>query len=260
MRSSAIVVASSLFLASCVSNGQHEAVVRERDTLQARVSDLEGQVKRLESERARLLRKLDEKQKNAQAADGAAFKAKVAKYRKEMGLEPGQKISAKLVTTAGSITCELWPDVAPRTVANFVGLSEGTIEWTDPRTGDKRKDPLYNGTIFHRVIPNFMVQGGDPMGTGRGGPGYRFEDEVQRDVKFDQPGLLAMANSGPATNGSQFFITDSTPNHLNMKHSIFGKCGDMDVVKAIITAPVKDRRSNRPVDPPEIQRIEITRG
>ena len=127
-------------------------------------------------------------------------------------------------TTAGSITCRLLEQEAPETVANFVGLATGSKEWTDPRTGAKSKKPLYDGTVFHRVIPNFMIQGGDPLGTGTGDPGYRFKDEFQSGRRFDKPGLLAMANSGPDTNGSQFFITEVATPHLNNKHTIFGEC------------------------------------
>jgi peptidyl-prolyl cis-trans isomerase A (cyclophilin A) len=127
-------------------------------------------------------------------------------------------------TTAGSITCRLLEQEAPETVANFVGLATGSKEWTDPRTGAKSKKPLYDGTVFHRVIPNFMIQGGDPLGTGTGDPGYRFKDEFQGGRRFDKPGLLAMANAGPNTNGSQFFITEVPVPHLNNKHTIFGEC------------------------------------
>ncbi|TNE85825.1 MAG: peptidylprolyl isomerase [Deltaproteobacteria bacterium] len=171
------------------------------------------------------------------------------------------KLGAVFHTSAGDITCELWPEVAPITVENFVGLATGTKTWTDPRTEAKRNDPLYNGTIFHRVIKDFMIQGGDPLGTGRGGPGYRFEDEFDPTVRFSEPGLLAMANAGRNTNGSQFFITDSTPSHLNDKHTIFGKC-DMPVVKKIISAPVKGsgRGASDPVDPVVVENIEITKG
>jgi len=127
-------------------------------------------------------------------------------------------------TSAGSITCRLLEQEAPETVANFVGLATGSKEWTDPRTGEKTKKPLYDGTIFHRVIPNFMIQGGDPLGTGTGDPGYRFKDEFQSGRRFDKPGLLAMANAGANTNGSQFFITEVPTPHLNNKHTIFGEC------------------------------------
>jgi len=242
-----------------VTQGEYQKLEVERDQLAAQTKELNGQVTALEAERDRLGRQLAAAKGQATKVDAERMKAKIAKAYEELKLTPGQKINATLVTDAGNITCELWPDIAPKTVSNFVGLSEGTREWTDPNTNEKTMRPLYNGTIFHRLIPNFMIQGGDPLGSGRGGPGYRFEDEVRKDVRFDQPGLLAMANSGPATNGSQFFITDSKPSHLNMKHTIFGKCGDMDVVKKIITAPTTDRRSNRPVDPVSIQRIDVKR-
>src|SRR5262249_34386661 len=133
----------------------------------------------------------------------------------------------------GTITLRLFPDRAPKTVRNFVGLAEGTIEWTDPRTGARTTDPLYDGTVFHRVIDNFMLQGGDPLGNGRGGPGYEFEDEFH-DLRFDRPYLLAMANAGPGTNGSQFFITVVPTPHLNGRHTIFGEVIEgTDVVDAI---------------------------
>ncbi|MCB9745723.1 MAG: peptidylprolyl isomerase [Alphaproteobacteria bacterium] len=158
----------------------------------------------------------------------------------------------------GTIHCALWPEKAPKTVLNFVELAEGSKEWTEPRGGEKVKKPLYDGTIFHRVIPGFMVQGGDPLGNGRGGPGYKFEDEIDPTLKFDKPGLLAMANSGPNTNGSQFFITDSTPSHLNGKHTIFGACEELDVVKAI--TEVERGPADRPVQDVTLRKVTITRG
>ncbi len=143
---------------------------------------------------------------------------------------------ATFETSAGKIGVKLLTARAPKTVANFVGLATGTKEWTDPRTGQKTKTPLYDNTIFHRVIPNFMIQGGDPRGNGTGDPGYRFEDEVHPDDMF-KPGLLAMANAGPNTNGSQFFITEVATTHLNGKHTIFGEvvCG-FDLVPKIARA------------------------
>src|SRR5271157_3290334 len=138
--------------------------------------------------------------------------------------------TAIIQTTAGNITCTLFPGKAPLTVANFIGLATGTKAWKDPKTGQMMHTPLYDGTIFHRVIPNFMIQGGDPIGTGSGDPGYSFKDEFTPDLTFDQPGRLAMANSGPNTNGSQFFITEVPTPHLNGKHTIFGQCQDLDVV------------------------------
>ena len=159
-------------------------------------------------------------------------------------------------TTAGNITCTLFPDKAPETVANFIGLATGTKEWKDPKTGKMVKGvPLYNGTIFHRVIPGFMIQGGDPMGTGSGDPGYSFKDEFSSGLTFDQPGRLAMANAGPNTNGSQFFITEVPTPHLNNHHTIFGQCKDMDVVKKIINMPTG--ANDRPTSPVKITRIKI---
>ena len=160
-------------------------------------------------------------------------------------------------TTEGDITVELFADKAPETVANFIGLATGEKEWTDPRTGEKKKGtPLYNGTIFHRVIKNFMIQGGDPLGQGTGGPGYRFKDEVNTGLVFDGPGYLAMANAGPNTNGSQFFITTVPTSWLNNKHTIFGKVTKgQDVVSKI------ESTTTGPMDKPKkdikINSIEI---
>ncbi len=160
-------------------------------------------------------------------------------------------------TTAGNITCTLFPEQAPLTVANFIGLATGTKAWKDPKTGQMMHDvPLYNGTIFHRVIPDFMIQGGDPAGNGSGDPGYSFKDEFSPDLTFDQPGRLAMANSGPNTNGSQFFITEVPTPHLNGHHTIFGQCQDLDVIKKIARMAT-DPRNDRPYDPPKIIRIKI---
>jgi cyclophilin family peptidyl-prolyl cis-trans isomerase len=168
-----------------------------------------------------------------------------------------KELTAIFETTAGNITCTLFPAQAPLTVANFIGLATGTKDWKDPKTGKTMQGvPLYNGTIFHRVIPNFMIQGGDPIGNGQGDPGYSFKDEFSPSLTFDQPGRLAMANSGPNTNGSQFFITDVPTPHLNGKHTIFGQCQDLDVVKKIARMAA-DPRNNRPNDPPKIIRIKI---
>ncbi|MGH2747868.1 MAG: peptidylprolyl isomerase [Actinomycetota bacterium] len=165
--------------------------------------------------------------------------------------------SATFVTTKGSFTARLMPDHAPITVANFADLASGRREWRDPRDGQKKTAPLYDGTVFHRVIPDFMVQGGDPEGTGRGGPGYRFEDECPPGgPKFDRSGLLAMANAGPNTNGSQFFVTMAATPWLNDKHTIFGEITEgMDVVEAIAT--VETGPEDRPVEDIVIERVEI---
>ena len=160
-------------------------------------------------------------------------------------------------TSEGNIKIRLFPDRAPKTVENFVGLAKGTKEWKDPKTEKPMKGKsLYEGTIFHRVIPGFMVQGGDPLGTGTGGPGYRFEDETKDTDSFDKPGILAMANAGPNTNGSQFFITAAPTPHLNGRHTIFGEVIDgMNVVTKIINAP--RGAMDRPNNPPKIKKIKF---
>jgi peptidyl-prolyl cis-trans isomerase A (cyclophilin A) len=155
-------------------------------------------------------------------------------------------------TSQGSITVRLFEKDAPETVANFAGLATGAKEWTDPRTGAKTRAKLYDGTVFHRVIPNFMIQGGDPLGTGTGDPGYRFKDEFQSGKKFDKPGLLAMANAGPNTNGSQFFITEVPTPHLNNRHTIFG-----EVVKGFELVPKIARAGNAQV---ALQQVGIVRS
>jgi peptidyl-prolyl cis-trans isomerase A (cyclophilin A) len=163
---------------------------------------------------------------------------------------------ATLVTNKGEIRVRLLDDTAPKTVENFVGLATGTKEYTDPADGSKKTGPYYNGTIFHRVIPNFMIQGGDPTGTGRGGPGYQFGDEVDGGPKFDGAGYLAMANAGPGTNGSQFFITVAATPHLTGKHTIFGEVVEgQDVADAI--ANVKTGGGDRPRDDVVLQEVRI---
>src|SRR5271166_7049019 len=166
--------------------------------------------------------------------------------------------TAVIETTDGNITCTLFPDQAPQTVANFIALANGTKAWKNPKTGEMMHTPLYDGTICHRVIPEFMIQCGDPAGNGTGGPGYDFKDEFSPTLTFNQPGRLAMANSGPNTNtnGSQFFITEVPTPHLNGIHTIFGQCEDLDVVKKIARLAT-DERNNRPYDPPKITHIKI---
>ena len=165
--------------------------------------------------------------------------------------------NATFVTNKGSFKVKLFPEHAPITVANFTDLATGKREWKDPRDNQRKSDPLYNGTIFHRVISGFMIQGGDPAGTGMGGPGYRFEDEFPPGgPKFDRAGILAMANAGPGTNGSQFFVTLGPTPHLNNKHTIFGEVTEgMDVVEAI--GNVETGRQDRPSEDVVIERIEI---
>ena len=181
---------------------------------------------------------------------------KEGKEKKETSLKPG--LYAIFHTSQGDITCILFEKEAPKTIDNFVGLANGTKEWTDPKTGKKVKKRLYDGLIFHRVIPKFMIQGGDPEGTGRGGPGYRFEDEFNSDLKFDKPGRLAMANSGPNTNGSQFFITTVPTPWLNNKHTIFGQVIEgQDVTDKI--EEVKKGMGDKPLEDIVIQKLEIKR-
>src|SRR5881394_824378 len=144
-------------------------------------------------------------------------------------------VKATLHTNQGDIHLNLFPDHAPKTVANFVGLAEGTKEYTQPNAQGTTSGPFYDGSIFHRVIEGFMLQGGDRTGTGRGGPGYQFADEFHPELQFDRPYLLAMANAGPGTNGSQFFITVGATNWLNRKHTIFGEVADDDSRKVVDT-------------------------
>ncbi|MGW4641909.1 peptidylprolyl isomerase [Sphaerisporangium sp. NPDC004334] len=172
-----------------------------------------------------------------------------------------ENLIAKLRTTLGDVKLRLFPDHAPKTVRNFVELAEGTREWTHPETGQKTNDRLYDGTIFHRVIQGFMIQGGDPLGQGIGGPGYDFDDEIHPDLRFDRPYLLAMANAGKrfgkGTNGSQFFITVVPTPHLNGAHTIFGEVIEgQDVVDAIVKTPT---RQDRPLTDVVIQEVVIER-
>lgn len=173
-----------------------------------------------------------------------------------------EKLIANLQTNHGLIRIKLFPELAPVTVANFVELAEGTREWTHPETGQKSNTPLYNGTIFHRVISGFMLQGGDPIGQGIGGPGYDFDDEIHRENNFNRPYLLAMANAGKrmgrGTNGSQFFITVSAQPHLNQGHTIFGEVVEgRNVVDAI--AKVETDRRDRPAEDVVLESVTIDR-
>ena len=167
-------------------------------------------------------------------------------------------VYAEFSTTAGNFKVRLYDQEAPRTVENFVGLAEGTKEWSDPRTNQKVKTPYYDGVIFHRVIDGFMIQGGDPLGQGIGGPGYTFADEIQPALRHSKAGILSMANRGPNTNGGQFFITLAPTPHLDDRHSVFGEVVEgMDVVRAIGSTPIGDR--DRPLKDIVIQSIKIDR-
>ena len=169
-----------------------------------------------------------------------------------------ESLFAILHTTRGDVVIRLFPDHAPATVQNFIGLAEGTKEWTHPGTGRTSTDRFYDGLQFHRVIDSFMIQAGDPLGTGSGGPGYTFKDEFHPELSFDRPYLLAMANAGPGTNGSQFFITVGKTPHLNRRHTIFGEVADQqsrDVVDAIATT--RTGPGDRPVEPVVIESVVV---
>jgi len=187
------------------------------------------------------------------AAVKAPVAADLAIYEKKIAGKGA--LLATIKTSAGTVRCQLFGDKAPMTVANFVGLATGQKPWLDPKTNKLVKNkPYYDGTQFHRVIPDFMIQGGDPLGTGTGGPGYKFADE-QSGVKM-APGVLAMANSGAATNGGQFFITEGTPSHLDGKHTVFGTCKPLDVVAKIARVKAKSDRPETPVT----MTVTITHG
>jgi peptidyl-prolyl cis-trans isomerase A (cyclophilin A) len=169
------------------------------------------------------------------------------------------KNTATLRTNQGDIRLVLFPDQAPKTVANFVGLATGDRDYSQPNASGGTSGPFYDGSVFHRVISGFMIQGGDPTGTGRGGPGYQFADEFHPDLRFDRPYLLAMANAGPGTNGSQFFITVGPTPHLNRRHTIFGEVADAEsraVVDAIANTPTD--RSDRPLNDVVIEHVEVS--
>jgi len=170
------------------------------------------------------------------------------------------ELRACLHTSLGDVVIRLFEVKASCTVANFIGLAQGKIEWTDPTSGEQTTRPLYNGTVFHRVIPSFMVQGGDPLGNGTGGPGYRFGDEFHATLRHHKPGVMSMANSGANTNGSQFFLTEVATPWLDSKHSVFGEVvGGMDVLKAIARVPTNPV-NNRPHKDVTLERVSVYRG
>lgn len=181
---------------------------------------------------------------------------RVTLTEKRLLLEPGTY--AHFDTSQGSFTVRLFEKEAPKTVENFVGLAEGTREWQDPATGERKKAPFYDGVIFHRIIDGFMIQGGDRLGQGTGGPGYKFADEFHPSLRHSKAGMLSMANAGPNTNGSQFFITLGPTPHLDNRHSVFGEVVEgLDVVKKIGSVPTG--RQDRPVTPVVMNRVTIER-
>jgi peptidyl-prolyl cis-trans isomerase A (cyclophilin A) len=181
----------------------------------------------------------------------------VAAFQELIGVVPGKTLMVDLQTSMGTLTCTLFWDKAPVTVANFVALARGTQPYLDPRTATDGEGPYYDGTVLHRVIPGFMIQMGDPTGTGSGDPGYRFADEIAPDLRFDAPGKLAMANGGPGTNGAQFFVTEVPTAHLDGKHTIFGQCDEaaIELVKTIGKVPRLE--GDRPVQDVVLERVHI---
>lgn len=199
--------------------------------------------------------------KNTLLAALMLFSAFCAAADKPKPPAKGKPMFAVMETNMGTFKIKLFADQAPKTVENFVGLAEGTIEWTHPKTGEKAKTPLYNGTVFHRVIKNFMIQGGDPLGTGMGapkGPGYPFKDEFHPELKHSKAGILSMANSGPNSNGSQFFVTLADTSWLDNKHTVFGEVVEgMDVVNKIGTT--KTGAQDRPAEEVVLKKVTIER-
>lgn len=197
-------------------------------------------------------KKTEKKETKAEKTAKKETTKKVTKTEKK-----GKPMFANFETNQGNFKVKLFEDKAPKTVENFAGLAEGTKEWTDPKTGEKVKKPFYDGLVFHRVIPNFMIQGGDPLGNGTGGPGFKFADEFDSSLKHKK-GILSMANSGPNSNGSQFFITVAETPWLNGKHSIFGEVVEgMDVIDKI--AVTKTGSQDRPVEPIVMKKVTIVR-
>ncbi|WP_199430663.1 peptidylprolyl isomerase [Qaidamihabitans albus] len=184
----------------------------------------------------------------------------MSRVTESSGTPTGTSVKATLHTNRGNIHLNLFPDHAPKTVANFVGLAEGAKEYTQPNAKGEKSGPFYDGSIFHRVIDGFMIQGGDPTGTGRGGPGYRFGDEFHPELQFNRPYLLAMANAGPGTNGSQFFISVAPTTHLNFKHTIFGEVADeesrnvVDTIARTATGP-----ADKPLEDVVVEHVSIER-
>jgi peptidyl-prolyl cis-trans isomerase A (cyclophilin A) len=233
--------------------------------------ELEQKVKALEEKNATLDRNLKAaeqakrglEQRLAQAQKPPATpKMTIDDASKALGVKPGEKLFATFETSMGTLSAELFWEKAPVTVLNFVQLAEGTKEWTDPRTNEKVKKPLYNGTIFHRVIPDFMIQGGDPLGQGTGGPGYRFDDEFHPELRHVGPGVLSMANSGRNTNGSQFFITEKDTPWLDDRHSVFGKVIEgQDLIPKITRVEKADGpQGSKPKVDVVLKKVTIGRG
>jgi peptidyl-prolyl cis-trans isomerase A (cyclophilin A) len=190
--------------------------------------------------------------------DPAKGKFSLADATKGLKGPASAPLVAKIETTMGTLTCQLYDKQSPNTVANFVGLARGVRPWKDPKTNTWVKKPFYDGLIFHRVIPNFMIQGGDPLGVGRGNPGYKFDNEDDASLTFDKPGLLAMANAGRNTNGSQFFVTETLQPALNHGYTIFGLCDPVSLVAQI--ARVDRAPGDKPLKDVAMTKVTISRG
>lgn len=258
-RSPAVVVVVAAALLAGAAGCKDAALEQRLQALESDKKDLELQLNSQRGELARAERRAREAEARAQKLEQEISSARVEAVRADLGLKPGEKLYATFKTSMGDLVTELYVDQAPLTVQNFVQLAEGKKEWTDPVTREKTTRPLYDGTKFHRVIPDFMIQGGDPLGTGIGGPGYRFGDEFHPELKHDRPGRLSMANAGPNTNGSQFFITEGPTPHLDRRHSIFGQVIDgQDLVAKIARVPKAS--GDRPKDDVVLKRLLIGRG
>ena len=250
---SAIAVAGALLSAtSCAAKELEE----KNQKLEADLGKCQENLKSSEQAKRNLEKRL------AQASTPPPAPVNVEETAKTLGIKPGDKLFATFDTSMGTMVVELFWDKVPNTVTNFVQLAEGAKEWTDPKSGQKVKKPLYDGTVFHRVIPDFMIQGGDPLGLGTGGPGYKFADEFHPALKHDGPGVLSMANSGKNTNGSQFFITEKATTWLDGKHSVFGKVTEgADLIPKITRVPKADGASgSKPAQDVVLKRVLIGRG
>jgi peptidyl-prolyl cis-trans isomerase A (cyclophilin A) len=250
-----LVLGLALALAGC-QNKELEAKAKNLEEENAR---LKGEVTKAQSDAANARSSLARKDQELQMLQKQVDQKKAEEAMATLGMKPGEKMYATFKTSMGDMVAELYWDKVPVTVSNFVALAEGTKEWTDPKTNQKQKKALYSGTIFHRVIPDFMIQGGDPLGTGTGGPGYRFADEFHPELRHTGPGVLSMANSGPATNGSQFFLTEKATPWLDNKHSVFGKLTEnVDLVGKIARVPTGP--NNKPATDVVLQKVLIGRG
>jgi peptidyl-prolyl cis-trans isomerase A (cyclophilin A) len=284
MTTRALLLAIAVLAPAC--GGQHEARISQLhnrvtalasdsertsaletriDELGARTDALDAKLSSLEAMVTALVERLDRAgSAPSRATEGAPAVTEEVRPPRAGDLDgyirdlPGAgALTATIETSMGTVRCTLLADQTPMTVANFVGLARGLKAWRHPATGEVTRKPLYDGVIFHRVIPDFMIQGGDPLGQGVGGPGYRFDDEIVPTARHDQAGVLSMANAGPGTNGSQFFITDKATPHLDGRHTVFGRCRDTAVIKKI--ARVARAMDDRPKKDVVIQRVTIAR-